>query len=221
MQLTTTHTRFMVIDAFNPFLSLHGLDMNSNPDIETVWREIAKPISDTGTCVCFLDHVVKNADNRGKYASGSERKASGATVHIGLHTLNQLTVGGSGRAVLTTHKDRPAFLPRPTIGILELTSQPGDQGETITYTLEADKSRAAGGFRPYVLMERISRRLELLDEPVTQTWVEENIEGNGPTLRKALTALTEEGYVVRANRPTQQPPLYHFKPLSGRRRPAP
>ena len=40
--------RLFVIDAFNPMLSLHGLDPNSTPDIESVLAEIADPICRAG-----------------------------------------------------------------------------------------------------------------------------------------------------------------------------
>jgi AAA domain len=66
--------RLFVIDAFNPALSLHGLDPSSTPDVETFWREVAQPLCDAGAAVTLLDHVTKNPDGRGKYAYGSERK---------------------------------------------------------------------------------------------------------------------------------------------------
>ena len=53
--------RLFVVDAFNPMLSLHGLDPNSTPDIETFWREVADPICRAGAAPTLLDHVAKNA----------------------------------------------------------------------------------------------------------------------------------------------------------------
>jgi hypothetical protein len=75
--------RLCVIDAFNPILGLHGLDPNSVPTSRQFWTHIADPICRAGAAPVLLDHVVKNADNRGKYSAGSERKASGAIVHLG------------------------------------------------------------------------------------------------------------------------------------------
>jgi hypothetical protein len=147
-----------VIDAFNPFLSLHGLDPFSTPDIEAFWREIADPIAKAGATPTLLDHVSKNADTRGKYSYGSERKASGAMVHIGFRTLEPFGRGRTGRALLTTHKDRPGYLPRPTVGQLALEQQV---------------------------------------EPVSQTWIEKNVQGNATPLRTALEVLIGEGYVVK------------------------
>lgn len=191
MRLTVTGVRLMVIDAFTPALALHGLDPGNSIDIETFWREIADPIAQTGACPCVLDHVVKNADQRGKYATGSERKASGATVHIGARQLVPFGIGRTGSSLLTTHKDRPGYLPRPTIAILELASD----GENVTHQFLPDHSHDGGTFRPTILMERISQTLETTDEPVSQTWIEANVSGNTKAKRAALQHLTEGGYL--------------------------
>jgi AAA domain len=186
--------RLFVIDAFNKMLGLHGLDPSKTTDIEAFWREVADPLTKAGAAPTLLDHVVKNPDGRGKYAYGSERKASGAIVHIGFRTLGEsLTRGGTGRTLLTTHKDRPGFLPRPTIGRLVLVSD----GERISYEIEADLSRDGDKFRPTVLMERVSRALEECDEPVSKTWIEDNVQGKAGGLRMALTCLIDEGYVAK------------------------
>ena len=103
-------------------------------------------------------------------------------MHIGFRILEQFSRGGTGRALLSTHKDRPGFLPRPTIGRLVLTSD----GEFVTYELEEDRSHAGDTFRPTVLMERISVRLEKEVEPRSQTWIEENVIGNVAAKRDAL-----------------------------------
>ncbi len=98
--ITERKIRLFVVDAFNPMLSLHGLDPSSTPDIETFWREVADPICRAGAAPTLLDHVAKNAGASSRYAYGSERKASGAIVHIGFRLLTTLTRGGEGRALL-------------------------------------------------------------------------------------------------------------------------
>lgn len=211
--------RLFVVDAFNPILNLHGLDPGSTPDIETFWREIADPITRAGAAPVLLDHVVKNADARGKYAYGAERKASGAIVHVGFRSTGPaLTRGGTGRVELRTHKDRPGYLSRPVIGNLVLVSD----GELITYSLEPDHSHDGDTFRPTVLMERISRRLEGEFEPVSKAWIEENVKGKAEYKRDALRLLAEEGYVevaraavghaVRSIRPYREADEEPFEP---------
>lgn len=203
LELTETITdrkiRLFVIDAFNPILNLHGLDMNSTKDIETFWVHIADPICKAGAACTVLDHVAKNTETRGKYSIGSERKASGAIVHIGFRLLEPLTRGGKGRSLLTVHKDRPGCLPRPTLGRLTLTSD----NQTIDYTLEQDHAHDTDRFRPTILMERISQKLELHGEPVSKTWIEENTDGQAKALRTAVDVLVDEGYVARTAGPNK------------------
>lgn len=201
-ELASRGVRLFVIDAFNPMLGLHGLDPGSTPDIETFWREVASPITAAGAAPCLIDHVTKNADARGKYSYGSERKASGAIVHLGFQLTEPLKRGGTGRAVLRTHKDRPGYLPRPTVGKLVLVSD----GVNVTYELEEDLSRKGDRFRPTVLMERVSIRLENEVEARSKNWIEENVTGKGESIRTAVDVLVDEGFL----RLEETPRGYYF-----------
>jgi len=154
---------------------------------------VATPITEAGAAPVLLDHVVKNREGRGKYAIGSERKASGAIVHVGFKLHTPLSRGGTGKARLVTHKDRPGFLPRPNIGTLVLDSD----GEHITYRLEADHSHDGDRFRPTGYMEKVSLRLEGEGEPVSQRWVLKNVTGKDDYVKDALGVLVDEGFVVK------------------------
>jgi hypothetical protein len=68
---------------------------------------------------------------------------------------------------------------------------------SVRYSLEAERSHGGDSFRPTVLMERISVRLEKEVEPRSQTWIEENVKGNVPAKRDALATLVAENYVTR------------------------
>ncbi|MBA3377023.1 MAG: hypothetical protein H0U00_14635 [Actinobacteria bacterium] len=70
-------------------------------------------------------------------------------------------------------------------------------GYAVTYSLEEDRSRAGDTFRPTVLMERVSIRLEGQAEARTQTWIEQNVTGKVPGIRRALEVLVDEGFVTR------------------------
>jgi hypothetical protein len=196
-EITHRGIRLFVVDAFNPMLSLHGLDPGSTPDIESFWREVASPITAAGAAPALIDHVTKNADARGKYSYGSERKASGAIVHVGFQLTEPFKRGGTGRAVLRTHKDRPGFLPRPTVGKLVLVSD----GLNVTYALEEDRSRKGERFRPTMYMERISVNLESEVEARSKNWIEENVTGKADPIRTALEVLVDEGFVMREDTP--------------------
>lgn len=190
--------RLCVIDAFNPILAMHGLDPNVTTDIETFWQLYADPICDAGAAPVMLDHVAKNTESRGKYAYGSERKASGAIVHLGFKPLEILRQGGTGRSVLNVHKDRPGYLLRPAIGRLVLDATTPGQ---ITYRIDQDKSHDEGAFRPTALMEKVSRQLERETAPLSTKQIEEIKLGKAEYVRKALAELSEDGYIRRDEGP--------------------
>jgi hypothetical protein len=191
--------RLCVIDAFNPILSMHALDPNSVTDVEQFWTHIADPICRAGAAPVLLDHVVKNADNRGKYSAGSERKASGSIVHLGFRSLELLRQGGTGRSVLSVHKDRPGYLQRPDVGRLILDATTTGQ---ITYRIDPDKSHEQDGtFRPTALMEKVSRQLDRETAPLSTKQIEDIKLGKADYVRKALVALAEDGYILRSDGP--------------------
>jgi hypothetical protein len=190
--------RLFVVDAFNSMLQLHGLDPTKTPDVEAFWREVADPLTKEGAAPTLLDHVVKNAKSGDKYAYGSERKASGAIVHIGFKIVHPLTRGGTGSTKLSTHKDRPGHLPRPTIGRLVLTSD----GDWIDYALEADQSRAGTTWRPTGLMEKVSSFLASHDGPASRSTIVEKVKGSKAEYKRAaIDALVEGGYAIQTDGP--------------------
>ena len=93
----------VVVDAAAGAYQMYGLDENRDaekfnarmPDV--LWRAGA-------TCI-VLDHVVKNREARGMWASGHHRKIGGTEVHIGFDAIPKLERGGVGRAIMTRHKD--------------------------------------------------------------------------------------------------------------------
>lgn len=186
--------RLLVVDAFNPILNLHNLDPHSTTDVETFWRTICDPISNAGAAPVLLDHVAKNQESRGKYAYGSERKATGAWVHIGFRTIETLARGGRGKSILTVHKDRNGILQRPTLGRLVISAEQS----IYQYRIESDKSHDGNTFRPTVLMEKISRWLEKQTEPVSQRDIDDAVKGNHDYRRAGLDILTEEGFLQLA-----------------------
>ncbi len=196
-EITERKVRLFVIDAFNSMLGLHGLDPSSTPDVEAFWSQVAQPICNAGAASTLIDHVVKNPDARSRYAYGSERKASGAHLHIGFHQLQAFGIGETGRTKLSIHKDRSGFLPRPTIGILELVSA----GERISYELRGDRSRTTDRFRPTGYMERVSEFLGGQNEAVSRKTVESGVGGKAEHVRTAIDVLVDDGYAKASDGP--------------------
>ncbi len=185
--------RLVVFDAFNPALALHDYDPNSSRDVEDFFRRVVDPFCQTGAAVVLPDHVVKQRENRGKYAYGSERKQSGVDVHIGLSAIEPFGRGRTGKAKLTVHKDRPGFLERPSPGVFVLVSEEG----RCRWHIEPDHSVSeAGAFRPTGLMEKVSRLLELRHEPQSRNSIETDVTGKAEYVRLAIDTLVSDGYAV-------------------------
>lgn len=185
--------RLVCIDAFTGFCALQGLKPNDGIDIEKAYRAM-QPLCDAGCAVAIIDHVVKDKTNQGRYASGSERKLSGADVAIGFTLIDHYGRGKTGRSRLTVHKDRPAQLQRPTAGVFTLTSNPSTHH--VTWRLDEDHTKGTdGATRLTGYMERISRYLEAQHpDGANGKAVETDIDGKAQHLRSAIKTLVAEGH---------------------------
>jgi hypothetical protein len=184
----------VVIDAAAGAYDLQGLDDMKRGDVEKFARAFIREFWRKGIATLVLDHVVKNAKNRGNFTIGSERKLGGIDVHLGFETVTPVTRGGRGLYKITTRKDRGGHLPRPKAGELELRSDPVTHA--ITWTFRApEKTAEASPWRPTHLMEKVSRWLELQADGVSRSEVERNVTGTAQYVRAALDGLIADGYV--------------------------
>lgn len=194
-----TNARLVIIDAFTGFCALHGLNPEKTIEIEKAYH-LMNPLCTAGAGVVVLDHVVKNADNRGTYAIGAERKKSGADVAIGFTLVEHYGRGKTGKARLIVHKDRPAMLQRPVVGVFTLRSHPDTH--QVNWSIEQDASKADDGtFRPTGYMERVSRYLEKFTSPMSRADVLEHVTGKDAHLRTAMDALITEGFLMAVEGP--------------------
>jgi hypothetical protein len=191
----------------------HGLDGLKTGDVERFYRDVVDPLRTHGGAVVILDHLPKATEGRGKWAIGSERKIGACDVHLGLEVIHPFGRGKTGKAKITTHKDRHGYLPRPRAGELELTSDP--ETELITWQITlADQEQNTEPFRPTFLMQRISEYLELQTEPVSRNSVEQNVKGKSTDAKRlALDVLTHEKLHQRDTRRTRRTPRLLPTPL--------
>jgi GNAT superfamily N-acetyltransferase len=203
----------VIVDAAAGAYDLQGLDDNKRADVERFARLYVRPFWQKGIATILLDHVVKNADARGKYAIGSERKVGGADVHLGFEVIRPLSRGGRGVYKLTTHKDRGGLLPRPTTAELEIHSDPETHALTWTFRSVGGERAESDGFRPTVLMERVSKFLEWENEPASLTTVEQRVKGKVEYVRAAVDQLVDEGYVAETSGPRRARIFSFVKPF--------
>jgi hypothetical protein len=205
-RMRTDDCRLVVFDGFNPLLQLHGLSPNDGVEVEAFYRHI-DPFRKTGAASVLTDNVVKSREARGKWAIGSERKKSKAEVHLGMHALEVLVRGGTGRFRIDVHKDRPGHLQRPSPGIFVLDSDG-------RWRIDPDQSYGPEGeFRPTHLMERVSRYLERKVDPPSRNQIETDVPGKGPSLRLAIDRLIAEGYAVEVAGPRRSKLVQLLKPF--------
>jgi hypothetical protein len=184
--------RLMVLDGFNPLMVLHGLNPNEGVDVERFYALFA-PVKRLGVAVVLTDNVVKDQEARKGWAIGSERKRSKAEVHLGMKTLAPLVRGGTGKAKIDVHKDRPGHLEKPSPGVLVVESVAG----YCSWRIVREESRGERGeFRPTVLMEKVLRFLELREDAQSRTQIVEGVSGKTEYVRVAIDTLIREGYAT-------------------------
>jgi hypothetical protein len=184
-----------VLDGITEALTLHGLDLSSNGDVAAWLDLLPRPLARGGAAVLTIDHVVKDRENRGRYAIGAQHKLAGVDCAYSVSVIEPFGRGRDGRVKITVTKDRPghvrAFADEGRVAEARLQSH--DDG-TVTVTLEAPEG--AGAFRPTTLMERVSRAVE--DEPgVGTNAIRRTVKGRAKFVQEALARLIEEGHVDR------------------------
>lgn len=199
--ITSQGTGYTLIDAAAGAYDVSGLDDNHRKDVERFARMWIRPLFQADCSTITVDHVAKNADTRGNWAIGSERKAGAADIHLGLEAIKTLTRGTTGLVKVTVRKDRPGFLERPTACYFELQSDP-DTHHVAWHIRPHDKPDETGSLRPTILMERVSEYLERQHEPVSRNTVELEVKGTAAEWkRKAIDRLILEGYATEQTGP--------------------
>jgi hypothetical protein len=190
----------VLVDAAAGAFSLEGLDDNARKDVERWANAWVTPFWRAGVATIVLDHVTKNAETRGNYAIGSERKVGSADVHLGFHPVTPISRGGSGLYKITTHKDRGGCLRRGVLCEFKLGSDPETHHMTWEF-VAPQQTDAEHGFRPTVIMEKVSRFLERQMEPVTTNTIIGSDLGKDEYVREALRILSEEGFASVSDGP--------------------
>lgn len=188
-----------VIDGFNLALSLHGLDSTSNADVARFSQLFVRGLHRYGELATLtIDHVTKNREDRGRYAIGAQQKLGGVDVAFSLHVLQPFGRGRDGTVAIKLRKDRPGHLRAHQgadgeIARMQVHSSPNGRVRIELRAVEAEGASAAG-FRPTVLMERVSRAIE--ENPgLGKRALREAVSGQNGAKDLALELLKAEGFV--------------------------
>lgn len=183
----------VIVDAAAGAYDVSELDDNKRKDTEAFARCWIKPLWKAGVTTLLNDHVTKNADTRGRYAIGSERKLGGTDVHLGLEAIKPLHRGGEGIVRIKTHKDRRGFLSRPNAAELHLRSDPDTHA--ISWSFEQASKDSTDDWRPTVLMQRIYEYVEQ-NATASRNQIEKAVKGKSTDWKRtAMDYLVADGYL--------------------------
>lgn len=201
-----------VIDGVTDALTIFNFKTKENDDITAWMRSFPRRIADrTGAAVALVDHVTKDSDTRGRFAIGGQAKMNGLTgaaytVDIG-ETLGQ---GMRGEIVLRIAKDRVGRV-RPHCGPMRKSDRTQEAARVVvdsrgpspivSINPQRDNSAAEvggpGGFRPTVLMERLSLAAERSEGLSKNKLADEAAGKNRKVTLDAIDLLVDEGYLRR------------------------
>lgn len=186
--------RLVVIDGVSETMALLGLEDRSAIDVAGFYRMLPRRLAALGPAVVLIDHVNKDREQRGRFATGSQHKLSGIDgAAYGVEAVVPFARGRAGWARLTVAKDRHGTRRRgDAVAELHVDSSSG----TLRVELRAVEARATtpSAFRPTTLMEKISRALEQTPG-LTARSLRTAVPGKNDTKDLALELLIAEGLV--------------------------
>jgi hypothetical protein len=210
--LAELHARLLVTDAFNASLVLHGYNPHATDHVEAFWQRVVAPFCHAEVAVVLTDHVVKQDKARGRYSYGSERKATGSDLHLGLKVIDPFGRGKRGAAKIRVHRDRIGFLQRPSPGTFALNSDP--ETGRLTWQIEASHERSEEGeFRPTRYMEKVSDYLARFDGAASRRQVEDDVTGKAEYIRTAIDRLVAEEFAMEFEGARGARMVEHVKPF--------
>lgn len=189
----------VIIDGVTEAMTVHGLDLNSNPDVAAFYELLPRRIARDGPAVILIDHVVKDSERQGRWGIGGQHKLAGIDgVAYLAKTVEPFGRGHRGRARLIISKDRAGLVQEHATGqvaaefVLDATDPHClrcrlDPAEP----MPTDKN---GAILPTVLMERVSRWVETHPR-CTRREISAAVKGKQEYVMRAIDALTSEGYV--------------------------
>lgn len=191
----------VVIDACTESLAQQGLSSKDDTDIATWLELLPRWAARLGPAVLVLDHVVKDAESRGRWATGSQHKLSGLDgAAYALETIHPAGRGLTGRSRLFVSKDRHGQVKGPAT--VQTTGHRHWAGDVVIDSSGAflevvvhPPAGQEGPFRPTVLMQRVSEALAGAGAPLSARDVEDRVAGKAQTVRQALAALVDDGHV--------------------------
>ena len=122
----------VVIDGVTEAMTMEGRSINDNQDVASFFDQLPTPLSRCGPAVVLLDHEVKRAQDRNRFALGAEHKLAAVTgAAYRLKRGAPFGIGRTGHSEIRVTKDRPGQIRRRLlddksdglVAILEVSSE--------------------------------------------------------------------------------------------------
>ncbi len=196
-------TALLVVDAATEALSAQGLNDRDAVDVARWLELLPRWAARLGPAVLVLDHVTKDTETRGRWATGSGHKLAGLDgVAYLLEAVAPAGLGLTGRSRLYEVKDRHGQV-RQHVSVT--TSGRRWAGDLVVASLEEGRyvevvvhppAEQEGSFLPTNVMRRVSDALVTAGVPLSGRDVEDRVNGKAATVRQALAALVDLGHVA-------------------------
>lgn len=192
--------QLIIADGVNAAMTLLGYDLNSNTDATLFTTKLLRPLARTGACVVTVDHVPKNPDARGKGGIGAQAKRAmidGCTLLA--EVVEPFGKGQSGIVKLTVDKDRGGAVRGISsggrfAGKAHIESV-GDQVRLHIAGPDLRPTEDREPWQPTGVMEQVSRLLERVDGNPSFRSIKDSITGREKTVKEAIAALADGGYI--------------------------
>ncbi len=200
----TSGTTLAVIDGVTEAMALYGLKTKEDTDVALFWRELPGYLAklDAAPAVVLLDHVVKDRESRGRWATGSQHKLSGLNGSaFSLESVMPYGLGMTGRSRVFVVKDRPAGVRpnavRTTSGqywFADMVIDSKDDGSAFAHLYPPVEREETDRLQP--IMEDICAVLEAADSPMSFRGIKARVTGKDDDLRSAIAALQDSKHIV-------------------------
>ena len=195
----------IVLDGTTDAMALFGLNPNDSIDFARFDKGLLKPLAATGAAVIYVDHVVKNKDERGGWGTGSQhKKAAIDGAAFGVDPVSSFGKGRTGKARVILHKDKNGDLPQhaldgdhSTIAELDMHSNPDTHA--IKATLANPSPDLNPDFRPTIIMAKIAAYVERNPGLSRDVIIKMSGVGDGKRewVRLAFQLLEAEGFIAQ------------------------
>ena len=221
--LKTKQIQLCVIDSFSGAMATFGGDSNSN---DACWQFTHalpyKVIKHTGACVLIIDHQNKNADTRGRFATGSQAKIATITgAYYEASMTEPMGIGLRGSVRLKVSKDAAGGALKQHTGI-EKPKRLFEMSNIVFDSTDPEKGiqvevlppSGIQSNRPTTLMEQTSQILEQHPDGLTQNRLYQELgksRGNA-AIERAWNLLAAENYIREQQGANNSITRYSVKP---------